>query len=302
MTLREFLEKQETDKNLTKLFAETLTLGIVRIRGEIEEGNRGHAGSSNVFGEKQLALDVEANMILKEVLKNSSLVRYLASEEEEKLEEVGNEKCPFTVVFDPLDGSSLVNVNFVVGSIFGVFKGENPVGKKGKDMLASAFAVYGPRTSLIISVGKGTHEFLLGMDGQFHLSKENLKISEDAKYFAPGNLRAGSEREDYRKLFEYWIMHGYTLRYSGGMVPDLNHIFLKGNGIFTYPPYSEMPEGKLRLLYECAPMAFLAEQAGGSATDGKISILDKEIRDLHQRTPIYIGSKDEVTRAEEYLS
>lgn len=302
MTLREFLQKKGIEKNLTKLLTETIPLAAIRVREAIEGGDRSHAGSENVHGEKQLALDVQANEIFCEVLKNSGVVASYASEEMEKLVNV-TEAAPFTVVFDPLDGSSLVDVNFAVGSIFGMYPAGNPVGKKGNDQLAAGFIVYGPRTTMVLSTGKtgGVHEFFMNADGQFYLAKENLKISDDAKYFAPGNLRACKERNDYKKLLDYWVSNAYTLRYSGGMVPDLNHIFLKGNGIFTYPPYSEAPEGKLRLLYECAPMAFLAIAAGGAATDGKINLLEKEIHDLHQRTPIYIGSKNEVKRSEEYL-
>lgn len=307
MTLREFLQKKGVEKNLTKLFSETLSLGVVRVREAIEGGDLSHAGTENIHGEKQLALDVQANEIFCEVFKNSGIAASYASEEMENLVTLNvtpsTLSSSFTVVFDPLDGSSLVDVNFAVGSIFGIYPAGNPVGKKGKDQLAAGFVVYGPRTTFVLCPGRGlgVHEFFMNIDGQFYLAKENLKASDPAKYFAPGNLRACKERDDYKKLLDYWVSSGYTLRYSGGMVPDLNHIFLKGNGIFTYPPYSEAPEGKLRLLYECAPMAFLTEEAGGAATDGKISILEKQIQNLHQRTPIYIGSKEEVKRAQSIL-
>lgn len=297
-----------------------IPLAVVRVREVVEgDANSGGvsaragagalSGTTNIHGEKQLAFDVQANDIFCEVFKNSGIVASYASEEMNNFVII-DESRPFTVVFDPLDGSSLVDVNFAIGSIFGVYAAGNPVGKKGRDQLAAGFVVYGPMTTMVLAVHQtaglaaitsGVHEFFMNTDGQFHLTKENLKITDDAKYFAPGNLRACKERDDYKKLLDYWVSHGYTLRYSGGMVPDLNHIFLKGNGIFAYPPYSETPEGKLRLLYECAPMAFLAEAAGGSATDGKTSILEKEIKNLHQRTPIYIGSKNEVKRCEEIL-
>lgn len=318
MTILEFFLKQGIEKNLNKLLAEVIPLAIVRVREVIEGRVHGWNGSgkaaagtlsgtTNIHGEKQLALDVQANDIFCEVLKNSGIVASYASEEMDDFVIV-DESRPFTVVFDPLDGSSLVDVNFAIGSIFGVYAAGNPVGKKGRDQLAAGFVVYGPRTTMVLAVREtanltvnlaGIHEFFMNSDGQFYLARENLKITDDAKYFAPGNLRACKERDDYKKLLNYWVSNGYTLRYSGGMVPDLNHIFLKGNGIFAYPPYSETPEGKLRLLYECAPMAFLAEAGGGSATDGKTPILEKEIKNLHQRTPIYIGSKNEVKRCEE---
>jgi fructose-1,6-bisphosphatase len=114
--------------------------------------------------------------------------------------------------------------------------------------------------------------------------------------FAPGNLRACSERKEYMDLMNFWCMEKYTLRYSGGMVPDINQILLKGKGIFSYPGYSEAPNGKLRLLFECAPMSYLMEQAGGAGSDGKIRILEKKVENIDQRTPIFIGSKAEVDR------
>jgi len=128
-----------------------------------------------------------------------------------------------------------------------------------------------------------------------------LMVQDEAKNFAPGNLRAAKDNPKYRQLVENWMNTEYTLRYSGGMVPDLNHIFLKGNGIFTYPGYSKAPDGKLRLLFECNPMALLMEQAGGAASDGKGRILSKKITELHQRTPIYIGSKENVDLARSRL-
>lgn len=303
MTLLNFLENKKINSNLIKLFAETLTLGVIRVRQILKEGNVCKAGTTNVHGEVQLKLDVVSNDIFIEVLKNSCLAHSLASEEIEEIV-MCDGKAPFTVVFDPLDGSSLVDVNFAVGSIFGVYKAGDLIGQKPENQLASAIITYGPRTTMILCPGRGNgvHEFLLNHDGQFYLTKENLRIEENSKHFAPGNLRAAKERKDYLNLLNYWCENGYTLRYSGGMVPDINHILLKGNGIFSYPPYSEAPNGKLRLLYECGPIAFLAEEAGGMSTDGKARILEKKIESLHQRTPIFIGSKNEVLRCEKFLS
>jgi fructose-1,6-bisphosphatase I len=303
-SLLDFLKKINGEPNLTRLLGSVIPGAVIKIRNAIERQGGELAGSENVYGEKQLALDVQANEIVLEELKQSGLVNFAASEE---LEDSINfpsilnthSSILYSVVFDPLDGSSLVDVNFAVGSIFGVYPAGNPVGKTGDDQLAAAFAVYGPRTTLVRTVKKGTHEFRLANDGQFYLTKENLRVAEEAKHFAPGNLRAAAEREDYLKLTNEYIKQGLTLRYSGGMVPDINHILLKGNGIFTYPGYSKAPEGKLRLLFECNPMALLMEQAGGAASDGKDRILSKKIAGLHERTPIFIGSKgmlEEVAR------
>lgn len=305
---------------------EVIPGAVKKIQEAIVEQRSEKSGTINPSGEVQLALDVRANDIVVEALKQSGLVWWLASEEMQDPEEVGNENAPFTVVFDPLDGSSLVDVNFAVGSIFGVYAWPEDHAERweamkmprmGSEQVAACYAVYGPHTTLVLTVKKGTHEFRLGertararasgsrgshgaslnLNGHFYLSKENLKVAPEAKHFAPGNLRAAAEREDYLKLTNDFIKAGLTLRYSGGMVPDLNHILLKGDGIFTYPSYSKAPQGKLRLLFECNPMALLMEQAGGAATDGVLPILAKKITELHQRTPIYIGSKKTVQEA-----
>lgn len=300
ISLRKFLETVNADKGVVRLFTDVIAPAIIEIRHKIECGDLCHCGTENVYGEKQLALDVCSNQIVLDHLKKSGLVNIAASEELESEVEFKKaskgEKDLFTVVFDPLDGSSLVDVNFAVGSIFGVYPAGSPIGRTGDDQLAACFAVYGPRTTLVLTFGKGkgTHEFRLNSaKSEFYLSKENLKILPQAKYFASGNLRAAAERDDYLKKVNEYIKKGMTLRYSGGMVPDINHILIKGNGVFSYPSYSATPEGKLRLLFECNPMALLVEQAGGGAIDeGGARILSKKITCLHTRTPIFIGSKN----------
>ncbi|MEK7528718.1 MAG: class 1 fructose-bisphosphatase [Patescibacteria group bacterium] len=301
MLLHEFLKQQGADEKLIKLFAECITAVSVRIRQAIERGDTHKVGSENASGEQQIALDVQANDILKEVFKNSGLVSEMSSEEEDSLCS-GTVGAPFSVAFDPLDGSSLVDVNFSVGTILAIYPSGNFIGRTGRQMVAAAYVMYGPRTTLVFSIGKGTHECTLGMDGQFVLTQANMKIGDKAKHFAPGNLRAAIERADYLELVNWWMKNQYTLRYSGGFVPDINHILKKGEGIFTYPPYSDYPSGKLRILYEVAPMAYLVTNAGGEASDGTTPILEKKITDLHQRTPIFIGSPSEVSRAKKALA
>lgn len=306
LTLQNFLADAGCEAHLARLLGEFLPKAVKQIRDAIEEDDRGFAGTENASGESQLALDVRSNQIVMDVMKESGMVSHLASEELEDIVEVetsgdgedGGSKHTFAVAFDPLDGSSLVDVNLAVGSIFGFYESGSPMGKTGDQQLASAFVVYGPRTTMILTTRNGVDEFRMGRDGIFYVSRNNIRISDVAKYFAPGNLRAASERADYLALVENFIKRKLTLRYSGGMVPDVNHIFLKGSGIFTYPGYSEAPDGKLRLLFECNPMALLAEQAGGAASDGTMRILEKPIVALHQRTPILIGSKDLVREAE----
>ena len=295
------LHGTKIDHNLRHLIC-TIARTAKYIHNAMQTGDLGLAGTSNMYGESQLSLDVLSNQIFVKELQDSHYTTVLASEEmDEIIETPEDKKGEYAVVFDPLDGSSLVNANLAIGSIFGIYKGEKLLGRTGDDMVASLYVIYGPRVTLVYSVGNGVHEFILNAVGEFVLSKENIKVDEDAKNFAPGNLRAAKENKKYSELMDFWIKNNFTLRYSGGMVPDINHIFMKSQGIFTYPGYKDAPKGKLRLLFECAPMAYLMEKAGGRATDGQERILDIKIDVLDQRTPIFIGSENAVKKAESML-
>ena len=314
-TFDKFLQGKVNDEDLAGVLV-TLSKAVKQISNQIRTAKTCAAGTENVYGEQQLALDVLSDQLIQDECRQNERIGLLASEELPDELRIGDGE--FAVAYDPLDGSSLVDVNLAVGSIFGVYRGQTFIGVKGDDQLSSMIAVYGPRTTIVLAVAGGegaagaedtgvaatagasaVNEFTL-VDGEFCLSKEGIKVGE-GKMFAPGNLRACAERQDYLELTNFWMKAGYTLRYSGGMVPDVNQILLKGKGIFSYPPHSKYPEGKLRLLFECAPMAFLMEKAGGAATDGKVRILEKPLVKLDQRTPIYIGSREEVKRCEDYL-
>jgi len=271
------------------------------VENAIRTTDLGLAGSSNTYGEEQLKLDVLSNKIIKEQLCESRLVASFASEEEaEGLTELVPE-APFTLVFDPLDGSSLVDANLAIGSIFGIYAAGNPIGKTPRDQVAALYLVYGPRTILVYSAGKGVHAFFLNEVGEFVLLQKNLVMSDDVKTYAPGNLRAVTDTPNYRKMMNMWLDEAHTLRYSGGMVPDIHHMLIKGAGIFTNIGGNKYPKGKLRLLFECGPFAYIMEQAGGASSDGSLSILDVKIEDLDQRTPLIIGAKSEVKRVSEVL-
>jgi fructose-1,6-bisphosphatase I len=271
----------------------------------IRTGDLGLAGTSNLYGEEQLALDVLADQIITGALIDSNLVHSLVSEEKEGLQPIYSKKefpCQYTVVFDPLDGSSLIDANLAVGSIFGIYKTKNPIGQPGKEMVAALYALYGPRTTFVYSIGKGVHEFTLNDVGEYTLSRANIRIKEHSKTFSPGNIKSVGTNPGYQKLVNYWLKSGYKLRYSGGLVPDINLILTKGDGIFTYPACPKtLPQGKLRLLFECNPMAYLVTNAGGAAHNGQKNILNLKIETLDQKTPIFIGSKEEVKRAVEFM-
>ncbi len=273
------------------------------IHSAIRTTDLGLAGSSNTFGEEQLKLDVLSNTIVKDALCESRLVCCYASEEESSAMTELRTDAPFTVVFDPLDGSSLLDCNLAIGSIFGIYESKGKLmGKSPRDQVAALYLVYGPRTILVYGTGKGVHAFYLNEVGEFTLLQNNLTIKDEVKTYAPGNLRAVVDTPSYRAMMNLWLDEGLTLRYSGGMVPDIHHMLIKGAGIFTNIGGSKYPHGKLRLLYECGPFAYLMELAGGASSDGTQSILDVKITDLDQRTPIIIGAKKEVKRVSKILS
>lgn len=298
MNLSNYLQKTGVSLGLMQVIDAIMNAGI-NIAKAVTIADTGKTGTKNIYGDDQATLDVLSESIMQDELRKCSSVYSVLSEELDRPLKFDQEGT-FTVCYDPLDGSSLIDSNLSIGTIFGVYSEHDLMGKTPAAQVCAGFFLYGPKTTLMITIGSGTHEFTLVQD-EFVLTKENLRIAEEGKMFAPGNLRAAKERKDYAKLMNYWINEEYTLRYSGGMVADINQILAKGKGIFVYPSYSAMLEGKLRLLFECAPMAFLVEQAGGTAVDGKMRILDKKITDITQKTPILIGSKKEVEKAQEFL-
>jgi fructose-1,6-bisphosphatase I len=267
------------------------------INFSIRAGNTGGAVTQNASGEAQIAMDILADKIISGELEKSEIAKVVASEEQETCLEFEANRGNYFVAYDPLDGSSLVDANLAIGSIFGIWKDPNMVGEPvGRDMLAACYAVYGPRITLVIALkDKGVHEFELNDVGEFILTRADITIKDDTTYFAPGNLKACVENPKYRQVMNHWLDGQYKLRYSGGMVPDLHHILSKGHGIFTYPKDKKHPHGKLRLLFEGAPFAFIFNEAGGVAKNqAGEDILSTMVEHYHQNTPVFIGSKHEV--------
>jgi len=270
------------------------------ISAKIQESNRKLAGFKNVYGEEQLALDRIADEILKNKLQQSGFVKEYASEEREAVVSVGQGREQYIVTADPLDGSSLVDTNLAIGTIIGIHK--NSIFDCGRNsMVAALYITYGPLITMIYSAGKGAHEFVLDREGEYVLSEENIRLKEKGSIFSPGGLRK-DWTDGHLKFIEKLEHDGYKLRYSGGFVPDINQVVIKRGGLFTYPALKKSPQGKLRLLFELQPMAFITEQAGGLATDGRTDILDLQITQVNQCSPIYIGSPAEVRLAGEFLS
>ena len=269
------------------------------ISAKIHESNRKLAGFKNIYGEEQLSLDRSADTILKNQLQFSGFVREYASEEQDAVIHIGEGSEKYFVTADPLDGSSLVDSNLSIGTIIGIHNG-SMMGDGRNTIVAALYITYGPLITMVYSAGKGTHEFVLNREGEYVLSQENIRLKKRGDIYCLGGLRK-DWTQAHLQFVEYLEAEGYKLRYSGGFVPDINQLLIKNGGVFTYPALKKNPNGKLRLLFELQPMAFLMEQAGGSATDGKKNILDIPVDDIGQRSPIYIGSHFEVEKARVFL-
>jgi fructose-1,6-bisphosphatase I len=289
--LKEHLEK--LDKDLAALI-----LKIADLARPIDEElcyRRGKAETKNVFGETQLVLDKWANEFIIKEMKKNDLVKSLASEEEVEIVKI-NEKGIFNITVDPLDGSSNIESNNLCGTIIGIYKDNLPA--SGRKQVAALYILYGPVTTLVYSAQDGVHEFLQTPKG-FFLREENIKLSEPGKLYSIGGLRKKWFPE-FKKFIEKIEERGLKLRYGGAFVGDFNQILQYG-GIFAYPALLDKPEGKLRLLFEANPMAFIIEEAGGTASNGQTPILDISPENINQTTPIYIGNKGLIVELEKIL-
>jgi fructose-1,6-bisphosphatase I len=270
------------------------------ISAKIHESNRKLAGLRNIHGDEQLALDKSSDIILQNQLQYSGFVKAYCSEELDRIVAFEAPSSKYYVTADPLDGSSLVDTNLAIGTIIGIHR-DSPLAAEGrKTMVGAMYITYGPLITMVYSAGKGTHEFVLNREGEYVLSEENITFDEKGSIYSLGGLRK-DWLPGHLKFVETLENEGYKLRYSGGFVPDINQILIKRGGVFTYPGTKKDPQGKLRLIFELQPMAFLAEQAGGLATDGTQDILAIKPESLNHRAPIYIGSRYEVEKARAYL-
>ena len=273
----------------------------------------GATGEVNVQGETVKKMDVYANEVFISVFERSGLVCRLASEEMEEPYYIP-ENCPigrYTLLYDPIDGSSNVDINLNVGSIFSIRQqqGNDENGKaddlkqNGRQQLAAGYILYGPSTMLVYSLGKGVHSFILDPSlGEFILAQENITIPEHGPVYSTNEGNFWQWDDAIRDYTRYVHRHeGYTARYSGALVGDIHRILMQG-GVFLYPGTMKKPEGKLRLLYEVAPLAFLVEQAGGRASDGRKDVLDLVPEKLHMRTPVVIGSQEDVKLVESFIA
>ncbi len=271
---------------MNKIF-EAIKTSSKLIANELKYADFGPAGSKNSTGDNQLKLDIISDNIITSEFKKLNIIKSLISEEKGE-EYLIDGDASYIVAYDPLDGSSLVDVNFAIGSIFGIY--EDSV--KSENLKAAAYVIYGPRIELVICE-KTPKLYRLDKDGEFKFVQD-IVLETEGKINATGASQK-SWSDTHRKFINSLFENGYRLRYSGAMVSDLHQILLKGGGLFSYPSTDEYPNGKLRVVFEVLPFAYIFEKAGGLTTDGNLkSLLDIKIQKIHQTTPCFFGSKNEI--------
>ncbi|HGJ5874472.1 MAG TPA: class 1 fructose-bisphosphatase [Arsenophonus apicola] len=325
-TLDEFIVEKQHDfphatGELTALLS-AIKLGAKIIHRDINKAGLvdilGASGASNVQGEVQMKLDLYANEKLKAALKARGEVAGIASEEDEIVIFDGDraENAKYVVLMDPLDGSSNIDVNVSVGTIFSIYRRITPIGQPvtkadflqpGHQQVAAGYVVYGSSTMLVYTTGYGVHAFTYDPSlGVFCLSHEKVMFPTQGNMYSINEGNYSKFPLGVKKYIKYCqeqdpaTLRPYTTRYIGSLVADFHRNLLKG-GIYIYPSTASHPKGKLRLLYECNPIAFLAEQAGGKASDGSHRILDIVPEQLHQRVPFFVGTNSMVEKAESFM-
>ncbi|HED30683.1 MAG TPA: class 1 fructose-bisphosphatase [Prosthecochloris aestuarii] len=320
---RHFLEQQKTHPEATGELTDLLNdvaFAAKLVRREVVRAGLadilGMVGTTNVQGEEVKKLDLFANEKIINAIGQHGRFALMGSEENEgTIIPPKNETGRYVLLFDPLDGSSNIDVNVSVGTIFSIYRltGDNPAEadindclQKGSQQVAAGYVIYGSSVMMVYTTGTGVHGFTYDPTiGEFLLSHENITIPQQGKYYS---INEGSWKQfnqstknyiDYLKEEDESTGRPYSTRYIGSLVADFHRNLLTG-GIFIYPATDRHENGKLRLMYEANPLAFICEQAGGRATDGKRRILDIDPTELHQRTPLYIGSKEDVLKAEEF--
>ncbi len=326
-TLGEFIIEKQSDfphasGELSSLLS-SISLAAKIVNREINKAGlvdiTGAVGIENIQGEQQQKLDLYANDQFKSALEARDQVCGVASEEEDEAVAFSkelNKNAKYVVLMDPLDGSSNIDVNVSVGTIFSIYRRVSPVGtpptqedflQPGEKQVAAGYVIYGSSTMLVYTTGNGVHGFTYDPSiGSFCLSHEKLMTPDSGVIYSinEGNyIRFPLGVKKYIKYCQESVPQDnrpYTSRYIGSLVSDFHRNLLKG-GIYLYPSTESNPNGKLRLLYECNPMAFLIEQAGGLASDGKNRIMALKPSELHQRVPFFVGSKEMVKKVEEFI-
>ncbi len=259
----------------------------IEIKELIETGDTGKSDQENSTGDTQLKLDIASDEIIERIFKQIANVKAIVSEEQENIIDL-NPNGEYLIAYDPLDGSSLVDVNLSVGSIYGIYKNEF----NAKNIVASVYVVFGPRVEMVVAIDDVKMYRL--KHGKFEFI-QNIVLKQKGNLKAPGSTQS-CWAPHHKKMVDDIFNDGYRLRYSGGMVPDLHQILLKGGGLFSYPGTEDKPKGKLRQLFEVFPFALAYEKAGGGAVDGFKRILEVETTHIHDTTPCFFGSNSEIKR------
>jgi fructose-1,6-bisphosphatase I len=326
LTLGEFIIKNQdsfkySSGELSKLF-NSIRLAAKVVNHEVNKAGLvdiiGAAGDTNIQGEDQQKLDVYANDVFINALTKRNIICGLASEEEDNFVCINsqdeNHQNKYVLLIDPLDGSSNIDVNVSVGTIFSVFRRVTPVGtpvtsedflQKGSEQVAAGYIIYGTSTMFVYTTGDGVNGFTLNPAlGVFYLSHPNMQFPDDGTIYSVNEGNYIHFPQGIKNYIKYCQEEEedrpYTSRYIGSLVSDFHRNLIKG-GIYLYPKTSKSPKGKLRLLYECNPMAYIAEQANGKASDGYTRIMDIDPTELHQRVPFVCGSKNMVEKAENFM-
>ena len=328
MTFHDYFAKAQSVQGLDKALwplLKSITSASVKVSHDLQkaallDGVLGAQGGQNVQGEEQQKLDVIADVAFINAFENCGSVAGIGSEENEEYLAFNTEEAnsaSYVVLFDPLDGSSNIDVNVSVGTIFSIYKRTSKYGHAAtlEDMLqagikqtVAGYVLYGTSTMLVLSWGDGVQGFTLDpSSGEFILSHSNMRMPESSRLYS---MNEGNIKECEPGVAEYIAFcqsnendyNGpYSGRYIGSLVADFHRSLIKG-GIYIYPNVPAAPKGRLRLLYECNPLAFIAEQAGGLATTGRKRILEIEPQELHERAPLFIGSKNMVEKAMSFLN
>jgi fructose-1,6-bisphosphatase I len=266
----------------------------------------GAFGATNVQGEEQQKLDVVANIRFIRALRNGGEVCAIISEEEEVIIDLDNPNGKYVVAMDPLDGSSNIDVNVSIGTIFSIYRRKSATGtpitdadvlQKGSEQVAAGYLLYGTSSILVYTTGYGVNGFTYESSlGEFFLSHQNIKSPEDGMIYSVNEGAYNTFDKGVKEYIKYCKEKEFSARYIGSLVADFHRNLMKG-GIYMYPASAKAPKGKLRLMYECNALAFIAEQAGGAATNGKKRILELTPTELHERTPLFIGSRKMVEMA-----
>jgi len=272
---------------MTEIFRAIENIAI-EIYEAIKTKDTGKVESQNASGDVQVKLDVISDEIVERHLLGVKSVKEIISEEKE--EPITKESGEYLVAYDPLDGSSLIDVDLSVGSIFGIYKDNY----SGKNIVAAAYVVYGPRVELVVARDVVELFRLNEHTKEFEFVKE-LKLNEKGKILGPGGTQK-NWFDFHKEMIDSLFKEGYRLRYSGGMVPDLHQILLKGGGLFAYPATTDKLKGKLRKLFEVFPFACVYKKAGGKAVDGFVDLLSLDADGYHDTTPCFFGSEYEINK------